>query len=68
MGEPVDTAIITPSAGVIVAMAVSLLLHVPPLMSNRVEEVPGQIEKTPVMAGGAKFTVTGSRAGQPLAI
>ena len=63
---PLVPAVRIPVAEPIVAIAVLLLLHVPPeVASLRLEVNPEQTTESPVITGGAGFTVTVCVAVQP---
>ena len=58
--------VITPVPLAIVATAVFILLHVPPIDALlNVAEAPLQIDVTPVMVGGSGFIVSNNTAEQP---
>jgi hypothetical protein len=62
---PAATPYTTPLVACIVAVAVLLLLHVPPPVLVRVVVEPGHTFAVPVIAGGAEITVTRDVAIQP---
>jgi hypothetical protein len=66
---PMPVLITTPDAEPIVAIATSLLLHVPPLVASlKVMLFPVQIIVAPVMAAGYGLTVAVTITLQPLYI
>lgn len=64
---PASTPVTTPVAGIMVAVAVLLLLQVPPaLASLSVTDAPSHTPVAPVIVAGSGFTVTLAVAVQPV--
>jgi hypothetical protein len=65
---PAVTPVKTPDVRPIVAIAVLLLVHEPPVVADdKVEVKPSHTTAVPVITAGSGFTVAGAKALQPVA-